>query len=76
MLKRATEHKSGDLVWIDLPPLAAPPAGKDAPVSQPTPRPVLHGLTFRDFAISPDGRFLAVNTPGKRNVVIFPLPAN
>jgi hypothetical protein len=34
----------------------------------------LHGLTFRDFAISPDGRELAVVTPGKRDLRIFPLP--
>jgi hypothetical protein len=32
------------------------------------------GLTFRDFAISPDGRFLAVIIPGKRNLLVFPLP--
>jgi WD40-like Beta Propeller Repeat len=76
LLKRALERKSGDLVWIDLPPLIAPAAGTEVPVSQPAPRPVLHGLTFRDFAISPDGRFLAVNTPGKRNVQIYALSAN
>ena len=79
LLKRATEKKSGDIVWIDLPPLAAaPPAtastGSGIPVSQPIPVPILHGLTFRDFAISPDGRFLAVSPPGKRNLLVFPLP--
>jgi hypothetical protein len=76
LLRRASEKKSGDLVWIDLPPLVASAAGKAVPLTQPTPRPVLHGLTFRDFAISPDGRFLAVSPPGKRNVLIYPLPTN
>jgi len=31
-------------------------------------------LSFRDFAISPDGRFLAIVPPGKRNLAIYPLP--
>jgi dipeptidyl aminopeptidase/acylaminoacyl peptidase len=76
LLKRSVEKKSGDLVWIDLPALAAHGANdKDAvPVSQPTPVPVLRGLTFRDFAISPDGRFLAVIAPGRRNLAVYPLP--
>ena len=74
LLKRAIEKKSGDLVWIDLPPLSAHSPGQDIPISQPVPAPVLHGLTFRDFAISPDGRFLAVIIPGKRNLLVFPLP--
>jgi hypothetical protein len=77
LLKRAIEKKSGDLVWIDLPPfttVAASAASQNIPVSQPIPTPILHGLTFRDFAISPDGRFLAVVAPGKRNLLVFPLP--
>jgi hypothetical protein len=77
LLKRAMEKKSGDLVWIDLPPLAAMTSGvanQNIPVSQPIPTPILHSLTFRDFAISPDGRFLALVAPGKRNLLVFPLP--
>jgi hypothetical protein len=77
LLKRAVERKSGDLAWIDLPPLSAAPstaANPSIPVSQPLPTLILHGLTFRDFAISPDGRFLAVIAPGKRNLLVFPLP--
>jgi len=74
LLKRALEKKSGDIVWIDLPPLAPIPANHEIPVAQPTPIPILHGLTFRDFAISPDGRSLAVIIPGKRNLLVFPLP--
>src|SRR2546422_10786060 len=68
LLKRAIEKKSGDLVWIDLPPLSAHSPGQDIPISQPVPAPILHSLTFRDFAISPDGRFLAVIIPGKRSL--------
>src|SRR6267143_1970074 len=49
LLKRAIEKKSGDLVWIDLPPLAAS-AGHDIPVSEPQPIPLLHGISFRNFA--------------------------
>jgi len=75
LLKRAPEKKSGDLVWIDVPPLTAP-AAKDQdppPVMQPALVPILHGLTFRDFAITPDSK-LAVIAPGKRNLLVFPLP--
>jgi hypothetical protein len=74
LLKRSIEKKSGDLVWIVLPPLAASPAGQEIPVSQPQPSSILHGLSFRDFAISPDGRSLAVVITGKRNLLVFPLP--
>jgi len=73
LLKRSVEKKSGDLVWIELPPLAAHSDKDTPPVSQPTPVPVLRGLTFRDFAITPDGR-LAVIAPGRRNLAIYPLP--
>ncbi len=74
LLKRSLEKKSGDLVWIDLPPLAPIPANHEIPVAQPTPIPILHGLSFRDFTISPDGRSLAVVITGKRNLLVFPLP--
>jgi hypothetical protein len=74
LLKRSIEKKSGDLVWIDVPPTAPIPANHEIPVTQPTPIPVLHGLSFRDFAISPDGRSIAVIIPGKRNLLVFPLP--
>lgn len=73
LLKRAVERKSGDVVWITLPPLAAPGPGQPVPVIQPTPQPILHGISFRDFAISPDGRILAVVAPGRRNLQLFPL---
>ena len=75
LLKRSLEKKSGDLVWIDLPQLAAASSAHDVPVSQPQPISILHGLSFRDFAISPDGRSLAVVITGKRNLLVFPLPS-
>ena len=73
-LKRALEKKSGDIVWFTVPPLEAIPPGKEVPVSQPLPVPVFHGISFREFAISPDGRLLAVVVPGKRSLLVFPLP--
>ena len=76
LLKRAMEKKSGDLVWIEVPPLVEESAQKREPdggVVQPALTPILHGLAFRDFQISPDGRFLGVVPPGKRNLVVYPL---
>jgi len=73
LLKRAPEKKSGELVWIDIPPLAKSAKDQEIPVTQPAFLPILHGLTFRDFAITPDGK-LAVIAPGKRNLLLFPLP--
>jgi|tagenome__1003787_1003787.scaffolds.fasta_scaffold20988500_4 hypothetical protein len=77
LLKRSVEKKSGDLVWIDLPPLVAHPANASAaiPVAQPTPEPLFRGNTIRDFAITPDGRSLAVIPPGRRNLSVYPLPS-
>ena len=72
LVKRSPEKKSGDIVAITLPQLPVPPAGKPIPVLEPTLNPVLHSLTFRDFAISPDGKYLAVVAPGKRSLQIFP----
>lgn len=74
LLKRAVERKSADIVWIAIPPLPPEPAGKEIPVLQPTPQPIFHDVTFREFAISPDGRFLGVVLPGKRNLMIFHVP--
>ena len=73
-LKRAPEKKSGDLVWVPVPSPAPVPRDKEIPVSQPVPAPVFHGISIREFSLSPDGRFLAVVVPGKRNLLVFPLP--
>jgi len=71
-LKRTIEKKSADLVTFDVPALAPRPRGQQQPLLlEPEPRPLLRGLTIREYAISPDGRFLAVVLPGKRNLQVF-----
>jgi dipeptidyl aminopeptidase/acylaminoacyl peptidase len=77
LLKRAIEKKSGDLVWIDIPPLTAQASStKDTDsVAQPSTTSIFHALTFRDFAISPDGHSIGVIAIGKRNLSVFPLPS-
>jgi hypothetical protein len=72
LVKRAPEKRSGDLVSIRLPELTLPAAGKPIPVLEPTLTPLLHALALRDFGISPDGKYLAVVAPGKRNLQLFP----
>ena len=81
LIKRGLERRSGDLVWVALPPLtaagnAAQPAKLPADCSsvpEAELQPALHGLTFRDFELSPNGRFLAVTQPGKRNLLVYAL---
>jgi hypothetical protein len=70
-LKRTIEKKSADLVSVAVPPLVAYRVGQTIPVSEPTPQVLLHGLTVREFGISPDGKYLAIVLPGKRNLQIF-----
>ena len=70
-LKRTVEKKSADLVSFVVPPLVAYGKGQIAPVAEPEPLPLLHGLTIREYGLSPDGRFLAVVLPGKRNLQVF-----
>ena len=70
-LKRTVEKKSADLVTFQVPELRAYPAHSEVPVLEPEPRMLLHGLTIREYSLSPDGRFLAVVLPGKRNLQIF-----
>ena len=75
LLKRSVEKKSGDLVWIAIPPLVAHSGDTtNIEVAQPTPVPILRGLTFREFAISPDGKNIGVIAPGRRNLAVYPLP--
>ncbi|HXM90816.1 MAG TPA: hypothetical protein VN974_04680, partial [Candidatus Dormibacteraeota bacterium] len=73
LLKRAVEKKTGELVWIDIPELAEVGDGKEIPVAQPAPRPILREIGFRDFAISPDGKLLGVIAVGKHSLSVFPL---
>lgn len=77
LVKRAAEKKSGDLVWVDLPPFVQESPGRSnaIPVAEPALTPLFHGRTVRDFKISPDGRFLAFIQVGKRNLLVYPLPA-
>ena len=60
LLKRGPAKKSGDLVWLSIP---------DGQVT-----PILHDLFFHDFEISPDGNFLGITQPGKRALMVYPLP--
>jgi hypothetical protein len=73
-LKHGEEKKSGDLVAIRMPALATAPAGQELPITEPNMQPLLHGVTIREFSISPDGRLLGVVPPGKRSLLIFPMP--
>jgi hypothetical protein len=70
-LKRTIEKKSADLVCFRVPELRAYPPHAEIPVLEPEPRMLLHGLTIREYSLSPDGRFLGVVLPGKRNLQIF-----
>jgi len=70
-LKRTVEKKSADLVTFQVPELRAYPSHAEVPVLEPEPRMLLHGLTIREYSLSPDGRFLGVVLPGKRNLQIF-----
>ncbi|HEV7513876.1 MAG TPA: hypothetical protein VGO27_19425 [Candidatus Acidoferrum sp.] len=73
LLKRAVEKKTGDLVWVDIPELAEIADGREIPVTQPAPRPILREIGFRDFAISGDGKLLGVIAVGKHSLSVFPL---
>jgi hypothetical protein len=73
LLKRAVEKKTGELVWIDLRELSEVLDGNEIPVAQPTPRPILREIGFRDFAISGDGKLLGVIAVGKHSLSVFPL---
>jgi len=70
-LKRTIEKKSADLICVRVPELRAYPPHAEIPVMEPDPQILLHGLTIREYGLSPDGRFLAVVLPGKRNLQIF-----
>lgn len=73
LLKRAPERKTAEMCWIQLPKLATPAAGHEIPVAHPDFNPIFRGSMTRDFAITPDGKFLAIVFPGKRNLDFYPL---
>lgn len=70
-LKRTVEKKSADLVMFTVPELVAYANKAEVQVSEPTPEFLLHGLTIREYGVSPDGRFIGIVLPGKRNLEIF-----
>ena len=49
LLKRAVEKKTAELAWFDIPELAESAEGKEIPVAQPEPQPILRAVGFRDF---------------------------
>jgi hypothetical protein len=73
LVKRGPALRSGGLAWFALPPLMTVMAGAAPATAEIVPRSILHDLEFRQFDISPDGRFLAVVEPGKRNLLVYPV---
>ena len=61
LLKRGPETRSGNLVWIRI-------ADGDF-------IPALHDLVYRDFHISPDGRWIGLEEVGKRIVKVYSMSA-
>jgi len=70
-LKRTVEKKSADLVMFTVPHLVAYANHAEVPVNEPTPEFLLHGLTVREYGVSPDGKLIGIVLPGKRNLQIF-----
>jgi hypothetical protein len=73
LVKRGPVLRSGGLVWVTLPPLVAVAAVAVPATAEVVPQSILHELEFRQFEISPDGRFLGVIEPGKRNLIVYPV---
>jgi len=59
LLKRGPADRSNDLVWVGL--------------YDGTFVPALHDLEYHSFAISPNGKSIAVTEPGKEVLKVFPL---
>jgi hypothetical protein len=74
LLKRGPELVSRDITWIELPPLSIPAPRAAIPIPEVTPQPIFHDLEYPEFAISPDGRNIAIIDPGKGNLSVYPLP--
>ena len=73
LISANVERKSAELCWIPVPPLVAVSPGHEIPIAQPDFNPIFRGTVVRDFAFSPDGRFLAIIFPGKRNLDLYSL---
>jgi hypothetical protein len=74
LVKQGAAGKSGSLVWVTLPQLAAVAAGTTPPTQDVVLPSILHDLEFRQFDISPDGSLLGVVEPGRRNLLLYSLP--
>jgi len=70
-LKRTVEKKSADLVTVAVPELKAYANRAEIPIQEPTPNFLLHGLTIREYGLSPDGKLLGIVLPGKRNLQVY-----
>jgi hypothetical protein len=73
LVKRGPALRSGGLAWVTLPQLVTVAAGTAPVPVEAAPRSILHELEFRQFDISPDGRFLGVVEPGGRNLLVYPV---
>jgi hypothetical protein len=74
LVKRGPERRSGDLIWVKIPPLRSVEPGAAPALAEVIPQPILHDLAYRGFEISPDGKSLAVVEPGGRNIYVYPIP--
>jgi WD40 repeat protein len=70
LIKRGEDRQDGDLVWVPAPRLAD---GGDEH-ADPEAQPVLHDVMFHSFAVSPDGKLIAVTQAGKRTLMVFDSP--
>jgi hypothetical protein len=59
LLKRGPENQNGDLVWLSI--------------ATGNVTPILHDLTYRGFAISPQAHAIVVTQPGDNHLSVFPL---
>ncbi len=74
LLKRGPAHGIRDIVWIQLSPLSVPRPGTAIPIPEVIPQPIFHDLEYPAFAISPDGRDIAIIDFGRANLIVYPLP--
>ncbi|HUK30995.1 MAG TPA: hypothetical protein VLV89_07770, partial [Candidatus Acidoferrum sp.] len=68
LIKAGLDREDGQLFWITLP---AASVAQDAPFPPAPGQPELGGIKVREFALSTDGRTVAVIIPGSRHVQLF-----